>query len=420
MMLAAGAMLALAAFLGVPLFVVLGASGLLAAWHSGLNPAVLPSQILRLSESPNLLAIPLFTLAGVTLSRGGAPERLVRLFNSTFGWMRGGLAIVAVTACAFFTAFSGASGVTILALGGLLYPMLRQENYPQRFTLGLLTASGSSGLLFPPSLVVLFYAVVAGVGIGQLFLAGIVPGALLVTLLSLYSVATARRSGVAKAPFAWTEVMSALRGAVFDLLLPVGIVAGLIGGYLTATEAASSAAAYALLLETVIHRRIRSPDALIEIFRETAVLVGSLLVILFVAVGLTNLMIEAQVPMRLLAGLEHTLNKKWEFLLLLNGFLLLVGFFMDIFSATMVIVPLILPLARHFGVDPLQLGIIFMANLEVGYVHPPMGMNLFFASQRFGEPVWRLFGAVLPFLVIMIAWLFAITYVPELSLWWRR
>ncbi len=420
MIIAMGVLLALVALLGAPLFVVLGASALFTAWHSGLNPAVLPSQILRLSESPNLLAIPLFTLAGVTLSRGGAPKRLVRLFNSTFGWLRGGLAVVAITACAFFTAFSGASEVTILALGGLLYPMLRKEHYPQRFSLGLLTASGSSGLLFPPSLVVLFYAVVAGVSIGQLFLAGIVPGALLLTMLSLYSVVIARKRGIVKARFAWTEAMPALWGAGFDILLPVGILLGLVGGYITATEAASGAAAYALLLETVIHRHIRSRKALIEIFRETAVLVGSLLAILFVAVGLTNLMIEAQVPMHILAAIERALRDRWQFLLLLNGFLLLVGFFMDIFSATMVVVPLILPLARHFGVNPVQLGIIFMANLEVGYVHPPMGMNLFFASQRFEGPVWRLFVAVLPFLVIMIAWLVAITYIPELSLWWRR
>ena len=420
MIFVAGILLALAALLGAPLFAVLAAGGLLTAWHSGLDPAVLPSQILRLAESPNLLAIPLFTLAGVTLSRGGAPQRLVQLFTSAFGWLSGGLAVVAITACAFFTAFSGASGVTILALGGLLYPMLRQERYPQRFSLGLLTASGSSGLLFPPSLVVLFYGVVAGVDIGKLFLAGIVPGALLLAMLSLYSVGIARKSGATKVRFVWTRAISDVEGAAFDLLLPIGIVVSLIGGYITATEAASGAAAYALLLEIVIHRQIRSRAALIAIFRETAMLVGSLLAILFIAVGLTNLLINAQVPMHLLAILEQSLTQKWQFLLLLNGFLLLVGFVMDIFSATMVIVPLIVPLASHFGVNPIQLGIIFMANLEVGYIHPPMGMNLFFASQRFSEPVWRLFAAVLPFLAIMLAWLLAITYIPVLSLWWQR
>ncbi len=408
-----------AALAGVPVFVVLGAFGLIYAWHSGVDLSILPLQIVRLAESSYLMAIPLFTLTGVILSRGGAPERLLRLLNAGFGWIRGGLAAVAVLSCALFTAFSGASGVTILALGGLLYPMLLKERFPKLFALGLLTASGSSGLLFPPSLVVLFYGVVAGVGIKQLFMAGLLPGVMLVTLLSLYSLWAARRSGLARAPFRLSVFIAALRAAVWDLLLPLGILVGLLGGYVTATEAASLAAAYALLLETVIHRRL-SARMFYAVFRETAVLTGTLLIILFMAIGLTNLLINGQVPMRILAWLQQSLSTKWQFLLLLNVFLLVVGFLMDIFSATMVVVPLILPLARHFGVNPVQLGIIFMANLEIGYIHPPVGMNLFFASQRFEEPVWTLFGAVLPFLAIMLVWLIAITYVPELSLWWQR
>src|SRR3989344_404145 len=357
--------LVLIAALGVPLFVVLGAGSLVASYASGLDPAVLLIEMLRLTSSPNLIAIPLFTLAGVTLARGGAPQRLVQLFNTGFGWMPGGLAIVALMSCAFFTAFSGASGVTILALGGLLYPMLVGENYSKRFSLGLLTSSGSLGLLFPPSLAVLLYGIVAGVSIEQLF------------------------------------------------------TAGLLGGYLTVTEAASCSAAYALLLESVIHRRLNTRALYHEIFRETCVLVGSLLIILGIALGLTNLMIDAQLPMKILAILEQDVQSQLQFLLLLNVFLLAIGCVMDIFSATMVIVPLILPLAQRFGVDPVHLGIIFLANLEIGYLTPPVGINLFLASQRFREPMLNLFRASLPFLLIMLIWLALVTYLPYLSLWWK-
>jgi C4-dicarboxylate transporter, DctM subunit len=420
MTLAIVVLLVLIAALGVPLFVVLGAGSLIATHVAGLDPAVLLVEMLRLTSSPNLMAIPLFTLAGVTLARGGAPQRLVQLFNTGFGWMPGGLAIVALTVCAFFTAFSGASGVTILALGGLLYPMLVGENYTKRFSLGLLTASGSLGLLFPPSLAVLLYGIVAGVSIEQLFTAGIVPGTILLVMLALYAMVTSRRIGIPRHPFSFTALVAAARAGFWDILLPVGIIAGLLGGFVTVTEAASSAAAYALLLETVIHRRLSTRAVYYEVFRETCVLVGSLLIILGIALGLTNLLIDAQIPMKMLSLLEQDVHSQLQFLLLLNVFLLVVGCVMDIFSATMVIVPLILPLALHFGVDPVHLGIIFLANLEIGYLTPPVGINLFLASQRFREPILSLFRAALPFLFIMLVWLALVTYVPQLSLWWRE
>lgn len=408
------------ASLGVPLFAVLGAGSLIAAHNAGLDPAVLIAEMMRLASSPNLMAIPLFTLTGVTLSRGGAPQRLLNLFNAGFGWLPGGLAVVALAACAFFTAFSGASGVTILALGGLLYPILLNENYPKNFSLGLLTSSGSLGLLFPPSLVVLLYGIVAGVSIEQLFLAGIAPGILLLALLALYSVFTSRRIGIPARNFSFAALIAALRAGVWDLLLPVGIIAGLLGGYVTATEAATCSAAYALLLETVIHRNFSSVAQLYDTFRETIVLVGSLLIILGVSLGLTNLLIDAQVPMKILALMEQDIQSQWQFLLLLNLFLLAVGCLMDIFSAIVVVVPLILPLAQRFGVDPVHLGIVFLANLEIGYLTPPVGINLFLASQRFREPMLRLFRASLPFLIIMIIWLILLTYFPYLSLWWKK
>lgn len=414
------AFLVLIAALGVPLFVVLGAGSLIATHAADLDPAVLLVEMLRLTSSPNLMAIPLFTLAGITLAHGGAPQRLVRLFNAGFGWMPGGVAVVALMACAFFTAFSGASGVTILALGGLLYPMLLGERYSKNFSLGLLTASGSVGLLFPPSLAVLLYGIVAGVSIEQLFTAGLAPGILLLAMLTLYAMFTSRRSGMAMQAFSPSELAAGLRAGIWDLLLPVGIVVGLLGGFLTATEMASCSAAYALVLEGVIHRRLNGWTAFYDVLRETCVLVGSLLIILGIALGLTNLLIDAQIPMMMLTLLEQDVHSQLQFLLLLNVFLLIVGCVMDIFSATMVIVPLILPLALHFGVDPVHLGIIFLANLEIGYLTPPVGINLFLASQRFREPILTLFRAALPFLLIMLVWLGLVTYLPQLSLWWRN
>ncbi len=414
------ALLILVAALGVPLFVVLGAGSLYAAHTAGLDPAVLVAEMLRLASSPNLMAIPLFTLAGVALSRGGAPERLLQVFNAGFGWMPGGLAIVALVSCAFFTAFSGASGVTILALGGLLYPILTNEHYSKNFSLGLLTSSGSLGLLFPPSLVILLYGIVAGVSIEQLFMAGFIPGLLLLLLLALYSASISRHIGIPHKSFSLPVLISALRIGVWDLLLPAAIVVGLFGGYVTATEAASCSAGYALLLETAIHRRLRSLAEIYEIFRETVVLVGSLLIILSVALGLTNLLIDAQIPMKILEALEQGVSSQLQFLLLLNLFLLVVGCLMDIFSAIVVVVPLILPLAQRFGVDPVHLGIVFLANLEIGYLTPPVGINLFLASQRFRAPMLSLFRASFPFLLIMLIWLALVTYLPGLSLWWKK
>lgn len=411
------------AALGVPLFVILGAGGLVAAWSAGLDPAVLMVEMMRLASSPNLMAIPLFTLAGVVLSRGGAPERMVRLFNAALGWMPGGLAVVALVSCAFFTALSGASGVTILALGGLLYPMLLSERYSKNFSLGLLTSSGSLGLLLPPSLVVLLYGMVAGVNIEQLFKAGFVPGMILLVMLSLYSIYAGRGAQIESVPFSPRALRSAVRGGIWDLLLPAGVIGGLLGGFVTVTEAATCTAAYALILETVIHRKAaRSASGenfVAGAFKEASVLSGTLLIILSVAMGLTNAMIDAQLPMKVMALLEQHVTSPIQFLLMLNLFLLAVGCVMDIFSATIVIVPLILPLANRFGIDPVHLGIIFLANLEIGYLTPPVGINLFLASQRFNEPMFTLFKASFPFLAIMLLWLGLITYIPALSLFWR-
>lgn len=412
-------LLVLSALAGMPLFVVLAAGALAAAASAELDPAVLIIEMVRLAASPNLVAIPLFTLAGVTLASGGAPARLVRLLNALLGWLPGGLAVVALFSCAIFTAFTGASGVTILALGGLLYPMLLSEGYSKRHSLGLLTTSGSLGLLFPPSLVVLLYGIVAQVSIEDLFLAGLVPGALLLAMLAIYSIAKGHTPRASQA-FTRAEFLAALRGGVWDLLLPVGVLLGLAGGYTTLTETAAVTAVYTLVLEIVIHRSVKPLAGLYAIFVESAILVGTILIILGIAMGLTNLLIDAQLPAKLLRLVEANVASKLEFLLWLNAFLLIVGAMMDIFSAIVVVVPLILPLAYRYGVDPVHLGIIFLANLEIGYSTPPVGINLFLASQRFKEPIFALFRATLPFLAIMLVWLAALTYIPALTLWWRE
>jgi len=411
--------LILLAVLGLPLFAVLGAAGLYAVWQSQLDPAVLIIELTRLAASPNLAAIPMFTLAGVILAAGGAPQRLIRLFNAMVGWLPGGLAAVALTACAFFTAFSGASGVTILALGGLLFPMLSRVGYQERFSLGLLTSSGSLGLLFPPSLAVLLYGIVAGVNIDELFLAGIVPGLLLLGMLLVYTMLTGIRLEVPRQRFFTEELLRAMTSGFWDVLLPLGIVIGIFGGYVTVTEASACTAAYVLLIETLVYRTIDLRRQLLTIFTNTAVLVGSILIILGVAMGLTNLLIDAQIPMHLLAWMQQHVQTEIGFLIILNLVLLVLGAMMDIFSAIVVVVPLILPLAKQFGVDPVHLGIVLLANLEIGYTTPPVGINLFIASQRFKRPILSLFRAALPFLGIMLLWLIIITYLPELSLWWR-
>ncbi|MBI5462737.1 MAG: TRAP transporter large permease subunit [Gammaproteobacteria bacterium] len=409
-------LLVLLATLGLPLFVALGAGGLLATHQADLDPAVLIIELNRLATSPNLTAIPLFTFAGVALAAGGAPQRLIRMFNALVGWLPGGIAGVALLACAFFTAFSGASGVTILALGGLLLPMLTSVGYPQRFSLGLLTGSGSIGLLFPPSLPVLLYGIVAGVNIDTMFLAGLLPGLLLLSLMGLYCMFIGVRLNIPRQTFKAAVLRQSLREGVWDLLLPVGVVWGIFGGFVTVGEAAACTAAYVLLLETWIHHSLSLRRQLAPILRETSVLVGSILVILGVAMGLTNLLIDAQIPMHLLDWVRANVDSQLQFLLLLNLALLVVGAMMDIFSAIVVVVPLLLPLAQQFGVDPVHLGIIFLANLEIGYCTPPVGINLFIASQRFQKPILSLFVASLPFLAIMLVWLAIVTYVPQLSL----
>ncbi len=409
--------LVLAAICGAPLFVIFGGLALTLFGAVGIDAQAIIIEMYRMASAPTLVAIPLFTFAGYLLAESKSPERLVNLYRALFGWIPGGLAIVSFIACAFFTAFNGASGVTIIALGGLLYPLLTRERYTERFSMGLITTSGSLGLLFPPSLPLILYAVVAQVNVDALFLSGIVPGTLLIVLLSLYSIRSGLRSKVVRQPFELSAVLPALRQAIWIVPLPFLILVGIYGGFFTASEAAAITVLYVLFVEFAVYRDLKITKDVPRIAAQSMVLVGSILVILGCALGLTNYLVDEQIPMKIIELMRTFISSKWVFLLILNVFLLIVGCLMDIFSATIVVVPLIVPIAKEFGVNPLHLGIIFLTNLEIGYIHPPLGLNLFISSIRFKRPIMEICITVLPFLAVLLLALIIITYVPELSTW---
>ncbi len=412
--------LLLSAICGAPLFIIIGGLALVLFAAAGIDPQAVIIEMYRLASAPMLIAIPLFTFAGYLLAESKSPERMVELYRALFGWMPGGLAIVSFVACAFFTAFTGASGVTIIALGGLLYPILIKERYSQKFSLGLLTTGGSLGLLFPPSLPLILFAIIAQVNVDALFLAGIIPGTLLIVLLSLFSIRSGVKSGVSRQPFELARVKKALINAGWIIPLPIIILGGIYGGFFTASEAAAVAVVYVLIIEVLIYKDIKIKRDIPKIAANSMILVGGVLIILGCALGLTNYLVDEQIPMKILSIMKTFITSKIMFLAVLNVFLLVVGCLMDIFSATIVVVPLIVPIAKEFGVNPIHLGIIFLTNLEIGYSTPPVGMNLFISSFRFKRPIPELYRASLPFLGVLLVALIIITYFPDLSLWLVR
>jgi len=404
------------AALGTPIFAILGGAAAFLFLTTGVTPAAILIETYALSVSPTLPAIPLFTLVGFILAEGHASTRLLRVFRALFGWIPGGSAVVCAVLCSFFTAFTGGSGVTILALGAVLFPALLKDGYRERFSLGLLTASGSLGLLFPPSLPLILYGVVAQIPIENLFIGGILPGILLTLMMSAWGVREGIVSGTGRQPFEVNEALSSIWAAKWELALPLVVLIAMFSGIATTVEAAALTACYALFTQSGVHHEISIRKDLLRVFAECVGLIGGVLVILGVAVGLTNWMVDAQIPMRLVAFTQGHIESRFVFLLALNVFLLLVGCLMEIFPAIPVVVPLIVPLGNAFGIDPVHLGIIFIANLELGYLTPLVGLNILLASYRFKRPVLDVARAALPFGGILAIGVLLITYVPWLTL----
>jgi C4-dicarboxylate transporter, DctM subunit len=468
------------ALIGVPLFAIFGGVALYSYYQTDLNNIAIISEYYKLASQPVLLTIPLFTFAGYLLAESNAPNRLVNVARACVGWMPGGLALVAIISCAFFTAFTGASGVTIIALGGLLYPILRKENYGDKFSMGLVTCCGSLGLLFPPSLPLILYGLIGQVSIDKLFIAGIIPGVVIMAILAAYSAHVSvikndsKKRITAKGIFSILKtfalaavsfiliggafsgifygakficpnmstpeflfyllvifvaltiilakrhpknpVIQALRGAIWELPLPVIIIVAIYGGFITVSEAAAVVAFYVFIVEVFVYRDIKIFSDIPRIVKDSMVLVGGILIILGVAMGLTNFLIDQEVPFKIFNWVSQFIHSKWMFLIALNIFLLVVGCMMDIFSAVIVVVPIISPIALKYGVDPIHLAIIFLTNLEIGYITPPVGLNLFISSFRFKRPIFELYRVTIPFLLLLIVALLIITYIPWLSL----
>jgi C4-dicarboxylate transporter, DctM subunit len=411
------AVVLLAFLLGAPVFVAMGGIAM-ALFFRDAGPdaiAAVPTAAFNLSRTTTLPAIPLLTAAGYVLAEGGAARRLVRAYKGLFGWMPGGVAVMATVVCALFTTFTGASGVTILALGGLLLPSLLEDRYPEAFSVGLVTAAGSLGLLFPPSLPVILYGVVAQAPIEHLFIGGLLPGLLMIALVAAYGVVVGVRAGAPRQAFHPREALRALWEAKWDLGLPTLVVVAVASGFATVVEAAALAAAYSLVVELVVFRSIHPLRDLPRVLVHSAALVGSVIILLGTALGLTSWFVDAEIPTRLVGWMTGHVHSPALFLLMLNAVLLVLGSVLEIYSAIVVLAPLVAPLGRAYGIEPIHLGVVFLANLELGFLFPPMGLNLFLSASRFGKPLPYVYRKAFPFLLIMSAGVLAITYLPAVT-----
>jgi tripartite ATP-independent transporter DctM subunit len=401
----------------MPILATVGGTALVLFWADGTPINAVPGETYRLTTSPMLPAIPLFALGGYVLAAGQASRRMTRLFGALFGWLPGGLAIVITLVLAFFTPLTGASGVTILSMGGLLRPVLVAAGYAEATSIGLVTVSGSIGLLFFPSLPVFLYAFYANVPFERIFVGGLIPGVLLVVVVAGWAAVHGWRHGAPCAPFDGRAAAASVWEARWELLLPVVVLGGIVTGLTTLVEAAALGVLYAVFVECVIHRELGPIRDLPRISVECASLVGGFMVILAMALGLTNYLVTAEVPTRVLEQVQQHIGSRTAFLLALNLFLIMVGALMDIYSAIVIIAPLLLPFAAAYRIDPLHLAVIFLANMELGYLMPPMGENLFLASSRFNRPLWQIYRATLPYTAMLLVATLIITFVPGLSLW---
>ena len=417
------AVILVATALGMPIFTAIGGMAMLLFWADDTPISAVPGEAYRLSTSAALPAIPLFTLGGYLLAEGGSSRRLVRLFSALVGWLPGGVAVASTVVLAFFTPLTGASGITILSMGGLLLPVLVKARYPESTSVGLVTVSGSIGLLLPPSLPVILYAFYAELMIEELFIGGIIPGIMLIAVVASWGAFRGMTSGAERTTFDGRVALAALWESKWELLLPVILLGGLFGGYTTLVEAAALIVVYTIVVECFIFRDLSVRRDLPRVFVESATLVGGFMIILGVALGLTSYFILAQIPMHLLSWVQLHIESPILFLLALNILLIIAGALMDIYSAILVIVPLITPMAAVYGIDPVHLGIVFLANMELGYLMPPMGENLFLSAYRFDQPLTRIYRSTLPYVVILLLAVLLITYVPALTLWpvewWR-
>jgi len=401
--------------MGVPLFVIIASSALYGFSTIDVDLSVVAIEIYRIVDTPILIAIPLFTLAGYILGESKASERLVMLTDALLGWMPGGLAVTALT---------GASGATIIALGAILYPAMKQAGYAEKFNLGLITSSGSLGLLFPPSIALILYGVIVqqmGIGepvaIDDLFLAGLLPGLLMLVMLTAWSMyKSAQRPEIKTTPFSVKKLVQAIRSSMWEIPMPFVLIGGIYSGYFAISEAAAVAVMYVVVVEVLLLREVPF-NKLPDIMRDSMVLVGGVLVILGVSLASTNYLIDTEVPNRLFDFIKSHIDSKLTFLILLNIFLLMLGMILDVFSALVIIVPLLLPIAIGYNIHPIHLGIIFLANMQIGYFTPPVGMNLFIASYRFRKPVTELYAATIPFMLILLVAVLIITYWPGLTLY---
>lgn len=409
------AVILLATLVGSPVFGAMGGIALLLFYKDGTPVSAVMADVYRLMVSPTLPAIPLLTACGYVLAESNASHRLVRFFRAMFGWMPGGVAVLVVAVCAMFTTFTGGSGITIMALGGLLLPILVKDRYPEGFSLGLVTASGSLGLLFPPSLPVILYAIVANVPADSLYLAGLLPGTLLVIIVGLYGVYIGGRSGAPRQSFSFREAMDSLWAAKWELTVPVLVVVLFVSGLATMVEAAAVAFAYAIVIECFVTRDIHVFRGLPGVLLKAGVLCGSVLILLASALGLTSWLVDAQIPDALLGAVKLHIHSPWMFLLALNVVLLVLGSVLEIYSAIVILAPLVAPIGAAFGIDPVHLGVVFLANLELGFLFPPVGLNLFLASSRFEKPLPQLYRHVLPFLLVIAVGVLMITYMPWMT-----
>ena len=401
---------------GAPIFIILSGFGILFFWYDYVPISAVIAESYRIVVSPHLATIPLFTLAGYFLAESKASDRLINVFKACFGWLPGGTPVIVLFICGFFTALTGGSGVTILALGGLLFPMLYKDGYKKNFSLGLITASGSIGLLFPPSLPLILYGVTAGISIKSIFLAGIIPGVFLIVILSIWSYFSGDAKKIQISDFDGAAALKICWETKWELLIPLIVLYGIFGGHAKLVETAAFTVVYVFIIETFVYKDIKVNDSF-RIIISCATLVGGVLIIIGSAMGLTSYMVDAQIPMSILSFMKEIIHSKYVFLILLNIFLLIIGCLMDIFSAIIIVVPLIAPLGIHYGVDPIHLAIIFIANLELGYLTPPVGMNLFLSAYRFEEKMPVIYKSTLPYFIVLLIAVIVITYFPAMTLW---